>query len=148
MVWCAGIHGAEAESVAFAVNLIELLEHGADLLGRSHERLVSLLGHYRLIVLPCVNMDGRSISPDHLRGVPYETFRRVSQGCWLDGSLIGWRGSKEFFPLPLDRVAHPGRISEFGRGSTSCTTHVPAISGPPRRRRCCVSSSVTAPILC
>lgn len=108
VVWCAGIHGAEAESVAFAVNLIELLEHGADLLGRSHERLVSLLGHYRLIVLPCVNMDGRSISPDHLRGVPYETFRRVSQGCWLDGSLIGWRGSKEFFPLPLDRVAHPG----------------------------------------
>lgn len=108
IIWCAGIHGAEPESVAFAVNLIELLEHGVDLLGRSHERLVSLLEHYRLIVLPCVNMDGRSISPDHLRNVPFETFRKVSQGCWLDGSLIGWRGSKEFFPLPLDRVSYPG----------------------------------------
>ncbi|MBS1371338.1 MAG: hypothetical protein HPZ91_15430 [Lentisphaeria bacterium] len=108
VVWCAGIHGAEAESVAFAVNLIELLEHGADLLGRRHERLCGLLRHYRLIVVPCVNMDGRSISPDHLRNVPYEEFRRVSQGIWLDGSLIGWRGSKEYFPLPLDRVAYPG----------------------------------------
>lgn len=108
VVWCAGIHGAEAESVAFAVNLIALLEQGHDLLGRKHNKLCELLQHYRLILIPCVNMDGRAISPDHLHGVPYEEFRRVSQGVWLDGSLIGWRGSKEYFPLPLDRVAYPG----------------------------------------
>ncbi len=108
VVWCAGIHGAEAEGVAFAVNLIELLEHGRDLLGRRHDRLLEMLDSYRLVILPCVNMDGRAISPDHLRGVPYEVFRRASQGVWPDGSLIGWLGSKEYFPLPLDRVSYPG----------------------------------------
>ncbi len=109
VVLCAGIHGAEAEGVAFAMNLIELLEHGTDLLGRKHDRLRELLTeNYRLIVLPCVNMDGRAISPDHLRGASYEDFRRASQGTWPDGSLIGWRGSKEYFPLPLNRVSYPG----------------------------------------
>ena len=108
VVWCAGVHGAEAEGVAFAVNLLELLEHGKDLLGRRHDHLLELLSQYRLVILPCVNMDGRAISPDHLHGVSYEEFRRVSQGSWLDGSLIGWLGSKEYFPLPLTRAAYPG----------------------------------------
>lgn len=108
IMFCAGIHGAEAESVAAAVNLIELLETGKDFRGKTDEELLALVRKYRLIVIPCANMDGRAISPDHLRGVDYETFRAVSQGTWKDGSLIGWRGSKEYFPLPLDRVAYPG----------------------------------------
>ena len=29
-------------------------------------------------------------------------------GYHKDGSLIGWRGSKEYFPLPIDRVSFPG----------------------------------------
>ena len=108
IMFCAGIHGAEAESVAAAVNLIQLLETGRDFRGKTDAELLVLVRKYRLILLPCVNMDGRAISPDHLRGVNYETFRAVSQGRWKDGSPIGWRGSKEYFPLPLDRVSHPG----------------------------------------
>ncbi len=107
-LWCSGIHGAEAESVAAAVNLIQLLETSTDFLGRRHPRLVELLKNYRLIIVPCANMDGRSISPDHLRKAAYRDFRHASQGSWLDGSLIGWLGSKEHFPLPLDKVAYPG----------------------------------------
>jgi len=53
-------------------------------------------------------MDGRALSPDHLRNVDHHTFRIASQGAWLDGSQVGWRGSKAWFPLPLDRVAYPG----------------------------------------
>ena len=108
VLWCSGIHGAEAESVAAAVNLIHLLEHGTDLLGRPHTRLAELIRNYRLIIVPCVNMDGRAISPDHLRKALHHDFRNAAQGSWLDGSLIGWLGSKEYFPLPLDKVAHPG----------------------------------------
>lgn len=125
--WCSGIHGAEAESVAFAVNLIALMEHGQDLLGRKHERLRELLQHYRLIIVPCVNMDGRSISPDHLRGVPDDEFRKISQGIWLDGSPVGWRGSKEYFPLPLDRVAYPGgypNADGFNIMHDACPGHI------------------------
>ncbi|HPA18746.1 MAG TPA: M14 family zinc carboxypeptidase [Verrucomicrobiae bacterium] len=108
IMFCAGIHGAEAESVAAAVNLIRLMETGKDFRGKTDEELLTLVRKYRLIVIPCENMDGRAISPDHLRGVDYQTFRAVSQGTWKDGSLIGWRGSKEYFPLPLDRVSYPG----------------------------------------
>ena len=36
------------------------------------------------------------------------TFRKASQGYWTDGSLVGWRGSKSYFPLPLDKVGYPG----------------------------------------
>ncbi len=107
-LFLAGVHGAEPETVAGAVNLIQTLETGADFRGRRHDDLAELIAQYRLIVVPCVNMDGRAISPDHLRGVDWNTFRHVSQGTWKDGSRIGWRGSKAWFPLPLDRVAYPG----------------------------------------
>ena len=104
----AGVHGAEPECVAGAVNLIQALETGMDFRGKEHGELLDLISKYRFIIVPCLNMDGRSISPDHLRGVKWTTFREVSQGVWKDGSRIGWRGSKSWFPLPLDRVSFPG----------------------------------------
>ncbi len=108
VLFCAGIHGAEAESVAAAVNLIQMLESGKDFRGKTDSELLELIGKYRLIIVPCVNMDGRAISPDHLKGSTYEEFRKASQGEWLDGRPIQWRESKEYFPLPLDQVAWPG----------------------------------------
>lgn len=108
VLFCAGIHGAEAESVAAAVNLIQMLETGKDFRGKSDSQLLELVRHYRLIIIPCLNLDGRALSPDHLRKTSYEDFRRASQGTWADGSLIGWRGSKEYFPLPLAKVSYPG----------------------------------------
>lgn len=108
IVFCAGIHGAEAEGVAAAVNLISLLETGVDLRGNERPKLMQLMSNYRFIIIPCANMDGRAISPDHLQGASFEDFRKASQGYWPDGSLIGWPGCKEWFPLPLDKVAYPG----------------------------------------
>ncbi len=107
-LFLAGIHGAEAESVAGAVNLIQMLETGRDFRGQTDPELLKLISKYRFIVVPCVNMDGRSISPDHLRGAGWYDFRNASQGTWTGGSLVGWRGSKSYFPLPLDRVDFPG----------------------------------------
>ena len=103
-----GIHGAEPETVAGSVNLIRMLETGRDFRGKTDAKLLDLVSKYRLIVVPCVNMDGRALSPDHLRGLDWVTFRKASQGFWKDGSLVGWRGSKSWFPLPLDKVAYPG----------------------------------------
>ena len=107
-LFLAGIHGAEAESVAAAVNLIQMLETGTDFRGKSRPALLDLISRYRFIIIPCANMDGRAISPDHLRKADFQAFRTASQGTWLDGELIGWQGSKEFFPLPLDKVSFPG----------------------------------------
>jgi len=109
VVLIAGIHGAEPESTVNALNLIQMIERGVDFRGKRDPELMRLLEGYRLIVVPCVNMDGRSISPDHLRGVDWDQYRRASQGVWkVDNSLIGWRGSKSWFPLPLAKVAYPG----------------------------------------
>ena len=107
-LFIAGVHGAEPETVAAAVNLIQMLETGRDFRGKTDVRLLDLIAKYRFIIVPCVNMDGRSVSPDHLRGVDWPTFRAISQGTWKDGSRIGWRGSKAYFPLPLDQVSFPG----------------------------------------
>ena len=104
----AGVHGAEPECVAGAVNLIQELETGRDFRGKTHPELVDFISKYRFIVVPCANMDGRALSPDHLRGAAWRDFRAASQGTWKDGSLVGWRGSKAWFPLPLGRVSYPG----------------------------------------
>lgn len=103
-----GVHAAEAESIAGAVNLLSLLETGKDLRGRERPKLVELASKYRLVIFPCVNMDGREISPDHLRGASQHDFVRASQGEWNDGRLIGYPDCKEYAPLPLEKVKHPG----------------------------------------
>ena len=107
-LFVAGIHGAEPECVAGAVNLIQMLETGTDFRGKSAPALLDLISKYRFIIVPCANMDGRAISPDHLRGCGWHDFHAASQGTWKDGSLVGWRGSKSWFPLPLDKVSYPG----------------------------------------
>jgi hypothetical protein len=104
----AGVHAAEPEALVGTLCLMSLLETGRDLCGRQHPELVRLAGKYRLVILPCVNMDGRAVSPDHLRGATVEQFRLASQGWWSDGSEIGYPACKKYAPLPLDRVGHPG----------------------------------------
>ncbi|MBQ9367088.1 MAG: hypothetical protein IJT83_04855 [Victivallales bacterium] len=128
ILFMAGIHGAEAESVCAATNLIQMLETGKDFRGKTNDELAALIDQYRFIIIPCANMDGRAISPDHLRHATFEDFRAVSQGCWKsDGSLIGWRGSKEWFPLPLDKVKNPGgypNADGFNIMHDACPGHI------------------------
>ena len=107
MLLCC-VHGAEPESVAGSVNLISLLETGKDLTGESHPELVDLISNYRLIIVPCLNMDGRSVSPDHLKGIDDTLFVRASQGIWKGGGTIGYPACKGYTPLPMDKVEHPG----------------------------------------
>jgi len=108
VVLLCGVHGAEAESVAGAVNMLSLLETGRDLKDDCRPHLLDLMSRYRVVILPCVNMDGRAVSPDHLRGADPDQFRRASQGYWADGTEIGYPACKEYAPLPRERVGHPG----------------------------------------
>lgn len=108
VVLAAGVHAAEPEAIVGTLNLIALMETGKDLRGKARPALVDLAAKYRLVILPCVNMDGRAVSPDHLRGATMDQFRIASQGTWTDGSQIGYPGCKEYAPLPLERVGHPG----------------------------------------
>lgn len=103
-----GIHGAEIEGILLVMNLISLLETGVDLRGKKNDKIIELAGKYRLVLFPCVNMDGRAVSPDHRIGASIEECRRAGEGFWINGNVIRWPEMKEYFPLPLERVAHTG----------------------------------------
>ena len=103
-----GIHGCEVEGVILLMNLISLMEKGIDLRGKPRPELVKLASNYRLVLFPCVNMDGRAISPDHRYMADIEECRRAGGGWWKDGTTIRWPAMKEYSPLPLDKVGYPG----------------------------------------
>lgn len=103
-----GIHGCEMEGVILLLNLISLMEKGMDLRGKERPELVKGAANYRLVLFPCVNMDGRAISPDHRINADLEECRRAGGGWWKDGTTIRWPQMKQYFPLPLDKVGYPG----------------------------------------
>lgn len=108
IVLIGGCHGAESEGVAGCVNMLYQLEQGQDLRGQCDEELNTLLEHYHLIIIPCLNPDGRARSPKTLDGVEGEEYTRVCQGVWKDGSSIGYPNCKNFQPLKPEDVQHLG----------------------------------------
>ena len=103
-----GIHGCEIEGVVLIENLMSLLETGVDLRGKARPELVELASKYRFVLFPCVNMDGRAISPDHRINASEDECRRAGGGIWGDGSTVVWPQMKEYFPLPIDEVIYKG----------------------------------------
>lgn len=105
----AGVHGMEVEAVAGMVNLLHILESGKDLRGRRWPEIRRYANRLRLLVVPLANPDGRARSRiPSLVGLTSDDHSYYSQGMWKDGRLIGWLGSKQFVPLPLDKVAFSG----------------------------------------
>src|SRR5580700_3573622 len=60
----ASVHGGEFEGIVGLVNLLSVLETGSDLRGQRRPEIVEAAGRIdRIIVIPIVNMDGRSRVP-------------------------------------------------------------------------------------
>ena len=104
----AGIHGEEAEGVITVLDLMHIMETGNDLRGFPQPELAALAENFRLVLMPCVNMDGRAISPDCYLGTTNDEFRRVVSTLLKDGTRLHWPALKEYFPMPLDQVAELG----------------------------------------
>lgn len=103
-----GVHGGELEGVAAVLNLIHTLETGADYGGRTNEYWRDCAERFRLVLIPCMNPDGRARIPfDTLAGMPFSKMRYYVQGTWKDGTLCGWPGCKVVHPI-ADAVAHLG----------------------------------------
>lgn len=107
-LFCAGLQGVAAAGTAAAANLITLLESGRDRLGRRRKRLLEAIEPWRLVVIPCLNMDGRQISPDPLLLDDCRDLHRAVTGCWPDGSPVVWPRLRAELPLPVAATAHPG----------------------------------------
>ena len=104
----AGIHGEEAEGVITVLDLMHIMETGKDLRGFPQPELAALAENFRLVLMPCVNMDGRAISPDCYLGTTNDEFRRVVSTLLKDGTRLHWPALKEYFPMPMDQVAELG----------------------------------------
>lgn len=95
-----GIHGGELEGIVAVMNLIQLLETGEDYRGKRHDYLFENAHRFRLLLIPCMNPDGRARLPvDTLINVSFDKTVYYMQGTWKDGSLCKWPDCKAVHPI-------------------------------------------------
>jgi hypothetical protein len=112
LMFVAGIHSEETEGITALSNLISLLETGVDHRGIARPHLVELAQKFRLIIMPCINMDGRSFAPDCLMGCTPDDYAPLHTRL-KDGRYLVWPDLKEYFPLPMDEVDQLGTYYNF-----------------------------------
>lgn len=94
------IHGGEFEGTAALLNLINIMETGLDLAGTDFSNLKSKFERINLLIIPCLNPDGRSHIPfDSFVGKSFYDLRYYNQGTWKDGTLCGWPECKLRHPI-------------------------------------------------
>ena len=100
LMMIGGVHGAEFEGIVAILNFIHMLETGKDFKGESHPELIERVNDFHLIIIPCINPDGRARYPyNTVWGLPIETFRYFGQGSNKDGELFGHPACKQFHPI-------------------------------------------------
>jgi hypothetical protein len=108
----AGVHGGEFEGMMGMVNLLSILETGADLRGKQWPAVETAAARIdRLLVIPILNTDGRARIPLRMiahRGEDYTVHEYLNTGGKKDGTLIGWPQCKEHIPLDFATVGFPG----------------------------------------
>ena len=94
------IHGGEFEGTAALLNLMNIMETGYDLLGTDFTDLKVEFEKINLLIIPCLNPDGRSHVPfDSFVGKTFHDLRYYNQGAWKDGTLCGWPECKRNHPI-------------------------------------------------
>ncbi len=112
-----GTHGHEPGGVASVMNLIHLLETGRDLAGEPHERLLELAGGLHLLLVPCLNPDGRSVCPDSFYAQGIETTVAYSSGIQTNGDLVPYDSESQepcYYFDPADAVFVGGQFNGAG----------------------------------
>lgn len=105
MLITSAIHGAEMESIAGVLNLLNVLETGMDLKEQAWPGLKTTADRLRLVVVLCLNPDGRGRIPvDDPTVWTEDEQEKYRHGLYPDGSTIGWPACK--VPHPRDPVQH------------------------------------------
>ena len=106
------VHGGEFEGIVGTINLLSVLETGADLTGQQWPDITQAFQSLdRVIIIPIVNPDGRARVPIQqltYRGDDYSVFQYFNTGAWTNGEQIGWPTCKEFIPLDFSQTEFPG----------------------------------------
>jgi len=97
------VHGHEFEGIAGLIDLIHLVETGADLRGRPWPRLLENFQKCRVLIVPCANPDGRARVPlDSFVGEEAATNAYYGVGTFADGRPQGWPQVKQRQPMVGD----------------------------------------------
>ncbi len=103
------VHGHEVEGLTGLVNLIQIMETGKDLRGKSQERLRQLGDQCRLLIIPAGNPDGTArFEPRSLNGMGEDDLRFWGQGTWTDDTFCDWPQCKRQHPMVGDNVRFLG----------------------------------------
>lgn len=103
------IHGAETEGSVAALNLLNLLEHGVDLRGREHPRLLDEAKKMRIVIVLHANPDGAARNPlNNIRRMNQSLLNHLTFGTWTNGEPLIYADSKRYFPIPLGDVKRIG----------------------------------------
>lgn len=102
------VHGGEFEGTAAMLNFIKLLETETDYCGVRHDSLLQAAQKVNLLLIPCINPDGRSHIPfNSFVGKSLEDLRYYNQGTWKDNTLCNWPDCKKVHPIK-DYVSYLG----------------------------------------
>ena len=122
-------HGGEIEGVAALLNLIQVLETGRDFEGKSRPAISQAAGRFRILIIPCLNPDGRA-------RVPFSIVSQVSprevvyykHGQWKDGTLSDYAQGFRLHPI-LSGVEYLGGYYNDGgvNLSADCFFHPMAV---------------------
>ena len=100
-------HGGEIEGITAVLNLIAELESGVDLRGRRHAWVRELKSNFRLLLIPCLNPDGRARVP--FAAVPDDPKETVyyKHGEWKDGTPADYATGFRAHPI-IDELNYMG----------------------------------------
>jgi hypothetical protein len=103
------VHGHETEGLTGLMNLVAILETGADLTGAAQPALRALADRCRLLIVPSGNPDGLArFRPGALQGMGHDDLRFWGQGTWRDGTFCNWPDCKRWHPIPVRRAGFLG----------------------------------------
>jgi hypothetical protein len=103
------VHGHEVEGLTGLVNLVQIMETGKDLRGKTQEKLQQLGNQCRLLIIPAGNPDGTArFEPRALQGMGEDDIRFWGQGTWTDDTFCDWPQCKRQHPMVGDNVRFLG----------------------------------------
>ena len=99
------IHGCELEGCVSCMNLISVMETGADLRGRRWDALREIAMSMRLVIVPIAQPDGRiRIGIQNLMGGDQDDLYYYSQGVLPNGDILRWPECYRNQPRDLDQM--------------------------------------------
>ncbi len=100
LLFIGPVHGQEVEGLTGLVNLIQIMETGKDLRGKTQERLRQLGDRCQLLIIPAGNPDGTArFEPRALQDMGDDDLRFWGQGTWTNDTFCDWPQCKRQHPM-------------------------------------------------